>query len=179
MSLVLKAVEDGDGVSDDGSAVSLTPVGSEIRFGRLVVDDAYGPQTRDLPVPVRAEYYDGGDFIDNADDYCTTIAPLTAGSLDNWQGNLVEGETDLSDSSGLLLAGSGEIVLSAPGAGTDGDTNDGSVDLTLDLTITDIPQEWLLNDQDSDGLYEENPFGTASFGMYRGDDRFIYWRESP
>jgi MSHA biogenesis protein MshQ len=179
MSLVLKAVEDGDGVSDDGSAVSLTPVGSEIRFGRLVVDDAYGPQTRDLPVPVRAEYYDGGDFIDNADDYCTTIAPLTAGSLDNWQGNLVEGETDLSDSSGLLLAGSGEIVLSAPGAGTDGDTNDGSVDLTLDLSITDTSQEWLLNDEDGDGLYEENPLGTASFGMYRGDDRFIYWRENP
>jgi MSHA biogenesis protein MshQ len=177
VNLVLKAVVDGDGVKDDGTAVSLTPVGSEIRFGRLVVDDAYGPQTSALPVPVRAEYFDGSGFVDNSDDYCTVIAPLTAAGLGNWQGSLAAGETSLSASNGLL-AGSGEIVLSAPGVGTDSDSNDGSVDLTLDLSKTTPPQTWLQNDENGDGHYAENPIGTASFGMYRGDDRFIYWRES-
>jgi MSHA biogenesis protein MshQ len=179
VNLVLNSVVDGDGVSDDGTPVTITPTGSELRYGRLVVDDAYGPQTSNLLVPVRAEYYDGSGFIDNRDDYCSVIAPVAAAGLDNWQGSLTTGETSVSDTSVLLMAGSGEITLAAPGVGAGSDTNDGSVDLTLDLSLTIPPQSWLLNDENGDGSYGENPQGSASFGMYRGDDRFIYWRESP
>jgi MSHA biogenesis protein MshQ len=178
IDLLLTAITDGDGISDEGAPVSLTPLGVEIRFGRLLVDDAYGPQTDDLIVRVRAESFDGSGFIDNPDDYCTQLAPTHAISLGNWQAQLSSGETQVIGSSGLL-AGSGEIVLSAPGIGSVGDTNDGSVDLTLDLSLTSLPQSWLFNDEDSDGVYAENPLGTASFGMYRGDDRFLYWRETP
>lgn len=177
IDLVLSSVIDGDGVTDGGGSVILQPTGTEIRYGRLVVDDAYGPQTDDLIVRVRAESFDGSGFIDNTDDYCTTIAPTSAVSLDNWQDNLSSGETSVTSSSGLL-AGSGEIVLSAPGIGAGSDTNDGSVDLTLDLSTTAPQQTWLLNDENGDGVFAENPLGAASFGMYRGDDRFLYWRES-
>ena len=120
------------------------------------------------------EYFDGSDFIDNPDDYCTLIASV---GLSNWQGSLSSGETGVSSTSGLL-AGSGEIVLSAPGVGTDVDTNEGSVDLTLGLSTAIPAQRWLLNDENGDGVYAEDPTGTASFGMYRGDDRFLYWRET-
>lgn len=177
VDLLLTAIMDGDGISDDGTPVTLAPVGAEIRFGRLVVDDAYGPQTDDLALPVRAEFFDGSDFIDNTDDYCTLITPTAAVSLSNWQGNLSSGETSVSGTSGLL-AGSGEILLSAPGVGAGSDTSDGSVDLTLNLSTTSPLQTWLLNDENGDGVYAENPSGTASFGMYRGDDRFLYWRET-
>ncbi len=177
IDLPLLAINDGDGVADDGSSVVLQPVGVDIRYGRLVVDDAYGPQTDDLIVRVRAEQFDGTDFIDNSDDYCTIITPASAVSLNNWQDSLSSGDTSVSSSTGLL-AGSGEIVLSAPGIGTSADTNDGSVDLTLDLSTTTPAQIWLLNDEDGDGVYAENPLGTAGFGMYRGDDRFLYWRET-
>jgi len=69
-------------------------------------------------------------------------------------------------------------VLSAPGVGSGSDTNDGSVEVTLDLALTSPAQPWLLNDEDGDGVFSENPVGTASFGMSRGDDRFLYWRET-
>ncbi len=177
INLRLLSIVDGDGVTDDGSSVTLEPVGAVLRYGRLVVDDAYGPQTDDLIVRVRAESYDGSEFIDNTDDYCTIIVPVGAVSLSNWQDNLASGETSLTSSTGLL-AGSGEIVLSAPGIGAGSDTNDGSVELDLDLSTTAPPQTWLLNDEDGDGVFSENPSGTASFGMYRGDDRFLYWRET-
>ena len=174
IDLVLSSIADGDGIRDDGSPVVLSPIGSEIRYGRLVLDDAYGPQTDDLTMRVRVEYFDGSDFIDNPDDYCTLIASV---GLSNWQGSLSSGETGVSSTSGLL-AGSGEIVLSAPGVGTDVDTNEGSVDLTLGLSTAIPAQRWLLNDENGDGVYAEDPTGTASFGMYRGDDRFLYWRET-
>ncbi len=177
IDLLLTSITDGDGISDDGAAVSLSPVGAEIRFGRVVLDDAYGPQTDDLTLRVRAEYFDGSAFVDNTDDYCTLITPTAAVSLSNWQNNLSNGETSVSSSSGLL-AGSGEILLSAPGVGAGNDTNDGSVDLTLNLSTTSPLQTWLLNDENGDGVYSENPVGTASFGMFRGDDRFLYWRET-
>jgi hypothetical protein len=176
IELTLAAITDGDGIGDDGAEVKLQPAGAEIRFGRLVIDDAYGPQTDDLPLPVRAEYYDGSGFVDNRDDYCTQLTPLAAVGLSNWQENLADGET-LVNGAANLLAGSGEIRLSAPGVGTGSDTNDGSVDLTLDLSATAPLQDWLLDDTDGDGSFAENPQGTAGFGMYRGDDRFLYWRE--
>jgi MSHA biogenesis protein MshQ len=142
-----------------------------------VVDDAFGPQTDNLPIPVRAEYFDGSDFVDNPDDYCTLINPVAAVGLGNWQDNLNNGDTGVLSTTSLL-AGHGEMVLSAPGVGSDADTNDGSVDLTLDLALTTTPQSWLLNDEDGDGVFAENPLGTGSFGMYRGDDRLLYWRET-
>lgn len=177
IDLVFSSIIDGDGIVDDGVSIVLSPAGAVVRYGRLVLDDAYGPQTDNLTLTVRAEYFDGSDFIDNLDDYCSSIAPMGAVGLSNWQGSLSSGDTSVISSVGLL-AGSGEIQLSAPGVGTDGDTNDGSVDLTLDLAITSPVQTWLLNDENGDGVFAENPVGTASFGMYRGDDRFLYWRET-
>jgi MSHA biogenesis protein MshQ len=176
VDLPLSAVVDGDGVRDDGTAVLLEPLGSEIRFGRLVLDDAFGPQTDPLMLPLRTQYFDGSGFVDNSEDYCTRISPTAAASLGNWQDDLSAGETQVS-SAADVLAGRGEITLSAPGLGSDADSNDGSVDLSLDLSLTTPAQSWLLNDENADGAFAENPLGTASFGMFRGDDRILYWRE--
>ncbi len=177
IDLPLATIIDGDGVTDAGSPILLQPAGVEIRYGRLLVDDSYGPQTDDLNLSVRAEYYNGTDFVDNPDDYCSIVAPTLAVTLDNWQDNLSTGETSVTGTTGLL-AGRGEFILNAPGVGSGSDTNDGAVDLTLDLSSTAPPQTWLLNDENADGLFNENPSCTASFGMYRGDDRFLYWRET-
>ncbi len=177
IELPLLTVIDGDGVRDDGAAVVLEPLGVEIRFGRLVLDDAFGPQTDPLLVPVRAEYFDGSGFIDNADDYCSLINPKGAVVLSNWQDELSPGETQVTGATSLL-AGRGEISLAAPGPGAVGDSNDGSVDLTLDLSLTLPSQTWLLNDENGDGVFADHPRGTATFGMFRGDDRFLYWRET-
>jgi MSHA biogenesis protein MshQ len=177
LDLPLVSITDGDGVSDNGAPVVLRPVGMELRYGRLILDDAFGPQTDPLTLPVRAQFFNGSGFVDNSEDYCTRITPIGAIGLDNWQADLSPGETQVIATADLL-AGRGEITLAAPGPGSQSDSNDGSVELTLDLSLTAPAQGWLLNDENGDGAFAENPRGRAGFGMYRGDDRFLYWRES-
>ncbi len=66
-----------------------------------------------------------------------------------------------------------DISLSAPGSG-----NDGSVDLTLDLsTAIGAGLPWLQFDWNGDGTVD-NPICTATFGIYQGSPRLIYTRES-
>merc|ERR1712000_203026 len=79
--------------------------------------------------------------------------------------------TTVAGHAGQLSNGSGigAILLMAP-ADVPGGIGNGEVDLTYDVPV------WLQDDFDLDGSYE-NPQSTASFGIYRGNDRVIYWRE--
>ncbi len=136
------------------------------RFGRLTLANAYGPEILPLTLTLAAEYYDGSAYVINVDDSCTTY-DFTDLGLTNYQGNLAGGETTAAGN-GSLVAGVGTMMsLSAPGDG-----NDGSVDLTLDLSIlTGAAQEWL-RDAGTD------PTAKATFGIYQGNQRLIYMRES-
>jgi MSHA biogenesis protein MshQ len=62
--------------------------------------------------------------------------------------------------------GNFNLNLQAPGAG-----NDGSVDITV--TVDD----WLKYDWDTSTPGDDNPVGTATFGIFRGNDATIYIRE--
>ena len=77
--------------------------------------------------------------------------------------------TSVSANSGTLSGGRPEpaalLVLAAPGEG-----NTGSVQVEYP-----VPLYWQY-DFDDDGV-EENPKSTATFGVYRGHDRVIYWQE--
>ena len=64
---------------------------TEIRFGRLNIENAYGSELLALSVPFYTEYYNGTSFIKNTDDACTTATvsqlnfnggsnPITVGS---------------------------------------------------------------------------------------------------
>ena len=60
-----------------------------------------------------------------------------------------------------------------PGVG-----NDGSTDVTLDLSqATGANLEWLQFDWDGDGN-NDNPMAKATFGIFNGNQRLIYMRES-
>lgn len=137
--------------------------GKTIREGRLVVDNAYGSELLPLRVPLRAEYYNGSDWLTNTLDSCSSYAAADL-TLNNYQGGLAAGETIPSGagvlSGGLVSAGS-PLLLSAPGVG-----NQGSVDLTLGLAL----RPWLR----SGGL---DPSAKANFGLFRGNRRTIYQRE--
>ena len=65
-----------------------------------------------------------------------------------------------------LLAPGLELV--APGA-----------DKTGDVTVTYPVPRWLQDDYNLDGTLTdpESPASLATFGVYRGHDRVIYWRE--
>ena len=160
---------DTDGACDGLSVPDIT--GTQLRFGRLVLDNAHGPQTDTLDVPVRSESFAGGEFVPNTDDACTVLPGPADVTLSGWTESLAAGETQVDSVTGLT-AGSGTIRLTAPGTSA-GDTNDGSV--AVELQGLD---DWLLTDEDDDGTYAEFPAARASFGLYRGDDRFIFWQEA-
>ncbi len=107
-----------------------TQIGStmKMRFGRLVLNNAYGSNLLDLLIPVRAEYVSAMSgavptFQLNPDDSCTVI-PDTAVALGNAVGGIVS-----SVSSGVTLSdGLGKIRLQKPSAGTVG-----SLDVVVNL----------------------------------------------
>lgn len=180
LDFTASSLTDDDGVcydsNNDSSCETYTISGisgTSLRFGQLVFNSAYGPEINDLTLPLIAQYYDGTDFIENSDDSCTFPPAPGDASYSNWDGNLVSPETSVSTISSPLAAGLGQVVMSAPGLG-----NDGNVDVTL--SYGSIP--WLRPDFDGDGTYENNPdddpTANARFGMYRGDDRFLFWQES-
>lgn len=171
---------------------------TEVRSGRLRLENVFGPELTPLTMPIKTEYYsdntliydpldpvatqaDDG-FILNTDDSCTTY-DATAGTLTNYTGNLSTGETTVTGA-GLFAAGIANISFNASGAG-----NEGSVTLLADNISSWLTYNWYVDcdniDGDGDittgidatacGLFAS--FGTASFGLYRGDDRIIYWRE--
>lgn len=75
--------------------------------------------------------------------------------------------TNILGGTGNFLAGkTQEIELEAPGSG-----NQGGIGVSYDA------YNWLKYDWDSDGAHDDNPSALATFGIFRGDDRVIYWRE--
>ncbi len=148
---------------------------TDLRYGRAVVDNAFGPESAALPIRLGAEYFDGLRFIANTSDNCTAYGPASL-SLDFRDSGLYAGdgldgapspETAITVVASSLVAGSSAaapVVLTAPGEG-----NAGQVDLVFDV------DSWL--EFDWDGTGSRDPRGQATFGRYRGHDRIIYWRE--
>lgn len=146
-----------------------------LRFGRLKLSNASGSELAVLPVPMRAQYYNGTGFVTNTDDRCTTVA-VGAVTLGNWQRNLNAGETTSSVAGSVGIdtpaASAGRVDLSAPGSG-----NSGSVDVTVDLSAQAwLRGRWDATDQGGDSRwYDDDAVARATFGVAR--DRVIFRRE--
>jgi MSHA biogenesis protein MshQ len=155
----------------------------ELRYGRLYLGSAYGPEALDLPVKVTTQYYNGSRWQRNDDDSCTRIArdnvtypngairvdanrdvTLGAGVA---RGEYPAGGIDADDL--IFSQGQLEHYFSAPGAG-----NTGSFEVDIDMSSDD---SWLTFDWDGDGDLDEEITGQYQFGSYRGHDRILYWRE--
>ncbi len=155
---------------------------TRLRHGRLRLDDAYGPETADLPVAFLTEYWTGNAWRSNADDSCTALAravvnypdgainsaanrniAVGAGISTGHYGNLTAQAVNFS-------AGDARHHFSAPGAG-----NTGSFQVQVDLTA----YPWLRFDWNGDGNHNDaTPLtGNYTFGVYRGHDRILYWQE--
>ncbi|MDI3324328.1 LamG domain-containing protein [Pontibacterium granulatum] len=181
--IVAIAPDDGDAqlnsfnidYSGDGSNDHADAGDTEIRFGRMQIQNTYGPETASLNQPVFVQYFDGSNFVTSADDSCTPFATsnivlqvegesaLAQGVVTNV--DIGSGTTNLAIGS-ALASGEANLTYSAPGAGNTG-------------TITNIyaVPDWLRFDWDGDGSHDDNPSATAIFGRYRGNDRVIYWLE--
>lgn len=151
------------------------------RFGRLRLDDAFGPESVDLPVNFVTEFWTGSFFTRAQSDQCTQV-PRTAirypaGAIDNdahrtvaLNGGSTQGQyTDLQTHAVIFADGGAGHFFSAPGTGT------GNFQVDVDLQA--LP--WLRYDWNQDGDFSNDLELRANFGFgqYRGHDRIIYWRE--
>jgi MSHA biogenesis protein MshQ len=166
---------DSDGVALSGSgAIDST----ELRFGRIAIDNAIGSELAPLVLPWRSEYWSGTTWLINEIDDCTTLdrvsdVALTSSDGDTGDGNetvsLGGGSTsiDAPQSDLTLNSGLGSLYFTAPNAS-------GWVDVLLTL---DNRWSFLRDDLDDDGDFAEEPEARASFGLFDGNSQRIYIRE--
>ena len=112
-------------------------------------------------MPFRATYWDGNRFVTNTDDSCSPWATSDITVTDQ-EGVMAE----LADVSGELEQGSDAPLELVPTG------NRGEATLEWDVPV------WLQDDWNQEDTLV-NPSATATFGVYRGNDRIIYWREVP
>jgi len=127
-------VEIDDGITEPGTAIlqSLmsTPPNDphEFRYGRLIVENAFGPETEDLGIPFRIEYFDGTNFVTNTADSCTAFlydvdgAPALDYIANSYVGDLDPGETVIEN--GELVDVEINVFEGVTNRLQDGDTDD-------------------------------------------------------
>jgi predicted acyltransferase (DUF342 family) len=146
------------------TTVDASPAGVDIRFGRLRLENSFGPSTFNFPQPMRIEHFDGADFIVTSNNNCVSYdaSKILLANI-----SLDPALTDAIGGAGFFVEGETQsIELEAPGAG-----HHGQIGVLYDT------HNWLEYDWDNDGTHDDDPFSSATFGIFRGSDRVIYWRE--
>lgn len=141
----------------------------DVRYGRLVVENTFGPEDTNLPINLYAEYWDGNDFVTNIDDNCTAIIRSDFNVIDDPLGlDSIAGGTNVTLGSGMVPP---NALFWQPSTNL-APNNLGEFEFEYQAS------PWLqFNWQDPDGIIYFNPRGTAGFGQFRGNDRIIYQRE--
>ncbi|MBW4936492.1 DUF6701 domain-containing protein [Marinobacter sp. F4206] len=158
MTITVDAVQDSDGVRVPAVPLAVTPFAPfEIRYGRWELENVYGPENVDeLFMTFGAEVWNGSRFVEHVADACSSWAttPITDPEVHH---------VLVADSGNLTGGSGGPLTLEPKGT------------LGTDTLIWDVPV-WFESDRDGDGALED-PVGLATFGVYRGHDRIIYWQE--
>jgi MSHA biogenesis protein MshQ len=179
------------GQASAGNGIAFSS-GKQMRFGRLRIVNAFGSQHLPLPVPMRAEYWNGSAYTLNGADGCTTIATAHVG-MENYRQNLASGDITASVPVAPFSGGTQTITLAltAPGAG-----KNGSVDVVVNLgpnTTINTCNTWIpgpppaptganlsyLRHKWCGAAYDRDPIARAGFGVFGGQpSQFIYQREN-
>ncbi len=178
-----------------GAGCDAKQIGStlDMRYGRLRLDDAFGPETVALPVNFYTEFWTGNHFTLNVNDFCTLV-PRAAVSY-KWGVNYASGGplTNATNMTVPLSTGSTQGIYSNIDPSTTGDihfstgnagqqfarpSSAGTGEFIVAIDLTNL--SWLQFDWDQGktvGPDAKLPNATFTFGSYRGNDRVIYWRE--
>jgi MSHA biogenesis protein MshQ len=173
IALRINSIVDADGVSAqdfDSDAtngiLTLKPLGLDIRFGRWIMENSYGPETIDLRVPMQLQYWDGSFYAVNHIDSFSSFNATDASITEN---NLLPAASDpiIYGSGGFIGGETNLLTVTSPGMNVRGP-----------VTVEHLVPSWLQFDWNDDGTYNNNPYSQVNFGLYRGNDRIIYRRES-
>ncbi len=157
----------------------------KMRFGRLKLSNAHGSELLNLPVPIQAQYWNGTAFVPNEADNCTAL-DSTNFALGNYQRKAGDTWTTLPTlANTAAIQGRWQVNLSKPSPTPAGK---GSVDLCVDLgadpvggtvcSATASANLPYLQGLWSPGTsYNNEPKVRATFGVFKGNDEFIYLRE--
>ena len=147
---------------------------SSLYYGRVNLQDTYAAMGDVMPVAGAVEYWQGESFVTNEKDACSTFS---------------RADIQLRDD---LTAGPYPALETAPAelSVRDGLLNPSDVDINeLFRWVSEQESEpysflfeaqvpaYLQYDWSGDGDFDETPQAEGTFGIYRGRDRQIYWRE--
>ncbi|MDZ7938877.1 MAG: DUF6701 domain-containing protein [Rhodoferax sp.] len=155
-------------------------VGSSVRlrYGRLRMQNAYGSELLDLPIPLEAQYWNGSFYVTNTWDSCTVL-PMSSLVMSGFTGGLAACETQITPAGSPTLSGGkipGGLKLTKPGA-----TNSGSVNLAFNVGNAAAGNTCLAPASSAATAanmpwFSPNIGGRATFGIYRSP--LIYLREN-
>ncbi len=135
---------------------------TKARYGRMKLSNAHGSELLPLAINVAAQYWNGTTYVTNILDNDSVFA-ATDVVFGNYTKNLNaanypnSGATVVTPVSVVFVNGAASYKLAKPGAG-----NNGSVDMTVSALSAYLPGNT----------------ARATFGVYKGNNEFIYLREA-
>jgi hypothetical protein len=128
-------------------------IGSEaFRYGRLLVENAYGPEEEPLDIPLQIQYWDGAEFVVNTLDSCTTLF------YDATSGNAADRSLRL-----LTDVGSFEVNLSSGETVIEPDSV-GVADVVVSI-LNGETKFASTADVDGDSQADDRPFSASAPGL--------------
>jgi hypothetical protein len=173
---------DDDGVSLSGYNLDVSGGGNDhglvqntlINYGRMTVGNAYGSELLPLNMAIKAQFFDSlsGSFIGAAIDNCTSFdasVDINLGAA-TYTASLTAADLGLTGA-GNLVGGLASFVLHDNASSTVGPGVTGDVSF-----IKSVPL-YLQYDWDGDLVFTDDPGAKASFGIFGGNSRQIYYRQ--
>lgn len=131
--------------------------GVKVVNGRIRISNAYGSELLPLNITATTQYYNGTGWVRSITDNATNLT--LAASYDVIKNGITTGTTTPAPTGATVLAvGQRTIVLGKP--------TGGAGKATMDSTNTTVPG------------YLPFTSGSATFGVYKGTNEFIYMREA-
>lgn len=155
-----------DCASDGNCNAKTLAAAQDWRYGRMVLLSAIGSEQSDLPVQVKAEYFNGSQFVPNVDDSCSPVDPtrLTSAPVLTTTGTVSTLQNGISSPFDLMLKAPVPVSTKL---------------LRYTLTYKLDSHPWLQYDWNpANTAVLENPTAEAVFGGHRGNNRQIFWREN-
>ncbi|PHQ23830.1 hypothetical protein CLH62_19020 [Marinobacter guineae] len=144
----------------------------DIRYGRLEMTNVFGPENADQPLimPAEATYWNGARFVRNTLDNCSSWDTSTPTPLQNEQQfHELQNESE----TGTLSDGEAPALLLAP----TGQRGEERVRWQMPVWLKGYWGREPSGPGDPGKDELQDPEAVATFGVYRGNDRIIYWQE--
>ena len=165
-------------------AKKISTSAQDVRHGRLMLGNSYGAENDILNMPIRAEYYDNGNWRTNTDDSCTLISNAAVAMASNVDNSSLgyDFAPDLLASQSIsrsvfqpqLSSGEGIVHWSSSVNGNNG-LYRGKI--TAPIEVPDYLKWYWQWNTPVDRTELLDPRAAAYFGQFSGHQKVIYWRE--